>query len=153
MSILLSLHVLAAVIWVGGMFFAYVVLRPNAALLLEPPARLRLWAGCFQGFFIWVWLAVIALPASGYWLMFRLFQGMGSSPLYVHLMHGLGLLMIVLYLYLFFRPYPQLRAAVAAADWPAGGRHLAIIRHIVGTNLLLGLLTISIAAGGRWLLV
>ena len=37
MAIAIPLHLLAAVIWVGGMFFAYMALRPVAASLLEPP--------------------------------------------------------------------------------------------------------------------
>jgi len=36
----LAVHVLCAVLWVGGMFFAYVVLRPSLSVL-EPmqPSR------------------------------------------------------------------------------------------------------------------
>jgi len=44
------LHVVAAVIWVGGMFFAYVCLRP-AVGALEPPARCRLWRVALGRFF------------------------------------------------------------------------------------------------------
>ena len=46
-SLLLTLHLLAAVIWVGGMFFAYACLRPVAASLFEPPQRLTLWRSVF----------------------------------------------------------------------------------------------------------
>jgi uncharacterized membrane protein len=37
----LALHILGAVVWVGGMFAIYVCLRP-ALSTLEPPQRLRL---------------------------------------------------------------------------------------------------------------
>ena len=43
MAIAITLHVIAAILWVGGMFFAWMVLRPVAAGQLEPPARLTLW--------------------------------------------------------------------------------------------------------------
>ena len=46
--VLLMLHLSSAIVWVGGMFFAYVCLRPAAIELLEPPARLRLWRGVFS---------------------------------------------------------------------------------------------------------
>ena len=36
-----ALHILGAVVWVGGMFAIYVCLRP-ALVTLEPPQRLRL---------------------------------------------------------------------------------------------------------------
>jgi uncharacterized membrane protein len=152
MGIASLLHVLSATLWVGGMFFAYMVLRPVAASQLEPPQRLRLWATCFQGFFIWVWAAVTLLPLTGYWMLFSMFQGMANAPLYVHTMNGLGLVMIALYLWLYFRPYRALRAAVARQDWPGGAGHLATIRRIVGSNLLLGLATIAVASAGRYLI-
>ena len=37
MALLIAMHVLAVVVWVGGMFFAYFCLRPAAAKLLQPP--------------------------------------------------------------------------------------------------------------------
>ena len=46
----LALHVLGAVVWVGGMFAAYMCLRP-AAGPLDPPVRLKLWRAFFQKFF------------------------------------------------------------------------------------------------------
>ena len=151
MSVTIMLHLLSAVVWVGGMFFAYMVLRPAAAALLEPPQRLPLWVACFGGFFVWVWVAVVLLPATGYWMMFAHFGGMAYAPLYVHLMNAIGTLMIALYVWLYFVPYRRLKAAVQAGDWKSGGAHLNIIRRIVGTNLLLGLLTITIASAGRYL--
>jgi uncharacterized membrane protein len=42
-SLVYPLHVLAALVWVGGMFFAWMVLRPAAVKALEGPARLTLW--------------------------------------------------------------------------------------------------------------
>lgn len=151
MGFALLLHVLSAVIWVGGMFFAYMVLRPVAASQLEPPQRLPLWAACFQGFFVWVWAAVILLPLTGYWVIFNVYQGMAGAPLYVHAMNGTGMVMIGLYLWLYFGPYRALRSAVAQQDWKTGGARLATIRRIVGSNLLLGLLTITLAVSGRFL--
>ncbi|MGN5479437.1 hypothetical protein ACTMU2_28655 [Cupriavidus basilensis] len=55
LPILLFLHVTAAVVWVGGMFFAYLCLRPVAGQVLDPPSRLQLWRGVFDRFFRWVW--------------------------------------------------------------------------------------------------
>ncbi len=151
MAIAITLHILVAVIWVGGMFFAYMALRPAAASLLEPPQRLPLWAGTFARFFPWVWASVVLLPITGYWMVFFVFGGMRQVGLHVHLMQGLGWLMIVIYLYVFFAPYRELKAAVAAKDWPAGGKALAQIRRLVGINLLLGITVTIIATGGAYL--
>lgn len=144
------LHLISVVIWVGGMFFAYMCLRPVAASQLEPPVRLQLWVGVFGKFFPFVWLAVILLPLTGYMMISNIYSGMGNTPLYVHLMNGLGSLMIFIYLHVFFAPYQRLKRAVAAQDWPAGGKALAQIRVLVGINMTLGLLTVLIASGGRY---
>ncbi len=148
---LIILHLLAAVVWVGGMFFAYMALRPAAATVLQPPQRLPLWTRTFERFFPWVWVAVILLPATGYAIIFGVLGGMAQAGLHVHLMQGLGWLMILLYLHLYFAPFRRMQRAVAAADWPAGGAQLARIRRTVGINLILGLLVVAIASGGRYL--
>lgn len=151
MTLAITLHVLAATIWVGGMFFAYVCLRPVAAKLLDPPLRLPLWVHVFGKFFPFVWIAVIALPLTGYWMIFTVFGGMANTPLYIHAMNGIGSLMILIYLHVFFAPYQRLRKAVTEQNWPAGGKSLAQIRIMVGINMALGLLVILIASGGRYL--
>ena len=48
-TLALAFHILGTVVWVGGMFAAYVCLRP-AAGALEPPQRLRLWRNFFAKF-------------------------------------------------------------------------------------------------------
>lgn len=150
-TVSIALHLLAVVIWVGGMFFAHQCLRPAAASQLEPPARLQLWIGVFGRFFPFVWAAVILLPLTGYLMIFNIFGGMANTPLYVHLMNGLGTVMILIYLHVFFAPYGRLKRAVAAQDWPVGGKALAQIRMLVGLNTTLGVIVIAIAGGGRYL--
>lgn len=148
-SLLIVLHMLSAVIWVGGMFFAYMCLRPVAATQLEPPTRLTLWVGTFGKFFPWVWASVVLLPLTGYWMLFTLFGGFANAPIYIHLMNGIGIIMILIYLHVFFAPYRRLKQAVLQQDWPTGGQKLGQIRMLVGLNTLLGIATIAIASGGR----
>src|SRR5215470_5205929 len=97
-----ALHILGAVVWVGGMFAIYVCLRP-ALVTLEPPQRLRLMRVTFQKFFPWVWTAVLLLLASGYSMVFIVFGGFAGAGLHVHLMQGIGWLMIALFVWLFHR--------------------------------------------------
>jgi uncharacterized membrane protein len=146
---LLILHALAAVLWVGGMFFAHQCLRP-AAGPLEPPVRLALWSRVFARFFTWVIVAIAVLLASGYAMVFAVFGGFGAVGLHVHLMQAIGILMILLFFHLYFAPWRRLQAVVARQDWPEGGRQIEQIRRIVTINLLLGVLTVAIASSGRY---
>ena len=150
LSILSLLHVITAVIWVGGMIFAHAFLRPAIVETLEPPARLTLWVSVFKRFFLVVWLCVILLPLTGYSMMFSVWGSMSATPLYVHVMSGIGIIMIFIYLYIFFLPYKNLRLAVKDQRWPDGAQALAKIRFYVGVNILLGLTVIVAAAGGRF---
>jgi len=119
------------------MFFAYVVLRPSA-IALDPPQRLTLWAAVLKRFFPWVWLAIIVLLLSGYWLIFDWFNGFAASPGYVHLMHVLGWVMALIFTYLYYKIYPLFVAAVQAEDWPVAAAQMNRVRQIVLLNLVLG---------------
>ena len=152
MGIALFLHILAAVIWVGGMFFAHVILRPIAAGQLEPPVRLKLWVGVFKRFFPLVFAAIVILLATGYWMVLSFFGGFDAVGLHVHIMIWTGYVMMLIFFHVFFAPFKRLKRAVAAEDWAAGGKSLAQIRSLVGINLLIGLAIIAIASGGRYLL-
>src|ERR1035437_10039270 len=97
------LHILSVVIWVGGMFFAYVCLRPAALEVLEPPLRLRLWRGVFSRFFVWVWWAVALVAASGLIMLGQ--HGFASSPRGWHLMMTSGIVMIAIFIFVATIPY------------------------------------------------
>lgn len=151
MNIAIPLHMLATVIWVGGMFFAYLALRPVAASLLEPPQRLPLWSQVFARFFPWVWASVIVLLATGLWMVFAAFGGFGHVGLYIHLMAGLGIVMMLLFMHVFFAPYRRMKQALAANDVAEAGRRLGQIRIIIGINLSLGLIVTMIATAGKYM--
>lgn len=146
-----ALHVLAALVWVGGMFFAWMVLRPAAVAALEPPARLKLWLEVFPRFFRWVWAAVVLLPVTGMGMMHLSYSGMAAAPRYVQVMMGLYVAMLALFLRIQALQLPELRRAVDAQDWPAGGAALGKIRRTVGINLLIGMALVAfVAARPHW---
>jgi uncharacterized membrane protein len=146
---LVALHVLAAVVWVGGMFFAYVVLRPSAGPL-EPALRLALWRRVFGRFFPWVWASIVILLTSGYSMLFLRFGGFQTAPLHVNVMQLTGILMMVLFLYLFFAPWRRFARAVQKKAFSDAATELSQIRWIVAINLVLGLVTVVAGASGRF---
>ena len=141
------LHLLAVVVWVGGMFFAHMALRP-AAQALPPPQRLPLLAAALSRFVAWAAGAIVILVGSGI-AMIVLLGGMRAVGVYVHVMIGLGLVMILIYGHLVASSLKRLRAAVAASDWPSAGAAMTMARRLVGVNLVLGLVTITVAVLGR----
>ena len=145
MTIALFLHLIAAVVWIGGMFLAYMVVRPAVVEALEPPQRLKLWAAIFRRFFPWVWAAIVLLLGSGFSMM----GAMGKVPMYVVVMTIIGIVMTAIFVYIYFLPFGQLKRAVALEDWKAGGAALNTIRMLVATNLALGLTNIAVAVLGR----
>ncbi len=149
MIIGLIVHVLAAIIWVGGMFFAYVVLRPVSGEL-DPGPRLALWRGVFGRFFPWVWASIVGLLASGYGMLLFGLGGFATAGVHVHLMQAIGLLMMALFLHLYFAPWRRFQRALEQGDPAAAARQLGQIRTIVLINLTLGLITAAIGASGRY---
>jgi uncharacterized membrane protein len=145
----LAIHLIAAVFWVGGMAFAYTILRP-AAGPLDPPMRLPLWRRVFARFLPWVGVSIVALLVTGFVMIVQMFGGMAGAPLYVHLMLGVGILMMLLYLHLVFAPWKRFRTAVDAGAFPDAGKALNQIRMLVGINLTLGVITIIIGGTGRY---
>lgn len=137
---LLVVHLLAALAWVGGIFFATMALRP-ASMLLEAPLRLSLWATTFGHFFPWVWGFIAVLLVSGHALM-------GQAPARGSLlaMAAIGWAMSLLFAYLYFVLFASLKRAVAASDTPAAAQAMTRIRPVMVTNLALGLVASALGA-------
>lgn len=150
LAIAVALHALAAVVWVGGMAFAYGFLRPAAGRALEPPQRLALWRGVFARFFPVVWVAVAVLLLSGYYMVLGPFGGFAGVGLHVHVMHGLALVMTAIFAHVFFAPWQRFRRAVDRIENETAAAELDRIRRLIALNLTLGLVVVIVATGGRY---
>lgn len=149
-AIAIGFHTLAAVIWVGGMFFAHMALRPSVTEM-APPERLALWSRVLPRFFSWVWIAILTLLLTGYGVLFTGYRGgIGGGALHVDTMQATGIAMMILFTYLFFGPFRSLKRNLAQGDIPAAGAAQARIRQIVTVNLALGLFTVFIGAAGTF---
>ena len=145
-STVYTLHLLAALVWVGGMFFAWIVLRPAVIAALEGPSRLKVWVQVFPRFFVWVWAAVIVLPITGIGMIQLNFTSFETAPRYVQIMMGLYVVMVALFLRIHSLQLPELQRAVEAEQWSEGVAALGRIRRLVGINLIIGLTVVVIAA-------
>ena len=135
-----ALHLVCAVLWVGGMFFAYVVLRPSLAAI-DAPQRMLLHTQVFRKFFLVIWHAMPLILISGFVMLFVYMNGLRGAPWQIHAMLGLGLLMSAIFLAIVFGPYRQFRRTT---DRTRMAKSLDSIRKLIGVNLILGLITVII---------
>ena len=149
-TLLYVIHVLGAVIWVGGMAFALLALRPAAHEALEAPQRLALMLAVFRRFFRTLWHVVPIIILTGWGLVWGWYYGFGASVWHVHLMHLTGLVMAGIFVAVALGPFRAMRAALAAGDRAGAAAALDRIRLGVTVNLGLGLLTVAVATWGRF---
>jgi hypothetical protein len=136
------LHLVCAVLWVGGMFFTYVVLRPALAAI-EAQQRMLLQTQVFRRFFRLVWHVMPLVLLTGIGMTALLVVAAGRVPAWpIHAMAALGLVMSAVFVALVLGPYKQFRRTINRDRMAAS---LNTIRKLIGLNLLLGLLTLVIA--------
>jgi uncharacterized membrane protein len=145
----LFLHLLAVVVWVGGMFFAHFCLRPAALATLQPPQRLPLMSATLARFFVAVACSLILLWGSGMAMFAQFAAASGKPPMSWNLMAIVGVVMTGVFLVIWLRAHPRMRSALEQGDGKAAVAALDGIRRLVVLNLLLGVATIAIATLGR----
>lgn len=134
------LHLAAAIVWLGGMAFMLLALRPAAAAALQPPARLPFLVNVLSRFFMVVWGTIAILLLTG----FQMFASISlRPPAGWHAMAGLGILMCLIFAHIYFVPFRRLKLAVAQANWAEGGRHMGRIATLVTLNFTLGWIAIA----------
>ena len=103
-----------------------------------------------ERFFLWVMAAIALLLASGYGMIFGVYSGFRGVGTHIHIMQGVGIIMMLLFFHLYFAPWRRFRAAVGRQDYPEAAGQLNQIRLIVLINLVLGLITIAVGSSGRY---
>jgi len=140
-NLLVFLHLAAAIFWMGGMAFVVLALRPAVHAQLQPPQRLPLMVQVLRRFFVVVALSILVLLATGVPLLLQV-PG-AQAPRGWHAMAGLGVVMMLVFGHIFFSPWKRAQRALAAQDWPEGGKRLNQIALLVKINLGLGWLAIA----------
>jgi uncharacterized membrane protein len=135
-----ALHLLCAVLWVGGLFFAFVVLRPSL-VAIEPPQRMLLQTRVHRRFFLVIWHAMPLILITGF-VMLYLLGGMAHVAWPIHAMLALGLLMAAVFLAIIFGPYRKFRRTTDRTRMAAS---MSTMRTLIAVNLVLGLITVIIA--------
>ncbi len=143
------LHLIAAIVWMGGMAFMLVALRPAAIAVLDGPTRLRLMGAVWQRFFLAVALSIVVLFTTGtnlYTILFRatkLASGTGGVPLGWNIMLALGLLMMLVFAHIYFAGYAKFKRASAGGDLVLASKAATTIHTLMLINFVLGWLAIA----------
>ena len=142
------LHLIAGIVWMGGMTFMLLALRPAALASLDAQPRALLMAEVWRRFYALVLLAIILLFATGthmYTTTFRaakLATGQGSVPLGWNVMLVLGLSMMLIFGHIYFAGFKKYRRAVAAGEWPVAAKAAGLMHTMTLVNFTLGWLAI-----------
>lgn len=143
------IHLLAVIVWLGGMVFSHFFLRP-AVQTLEPSVRVPLMHAVLRRFFAAMLVTVLVVLLSGLGMVASVYQMAAMAdlqfqmPLSWKVMAALGLVMAALFGHIRFALFKRLDRAVQAADWPAGGKALASIRFWVAANLAIGVVIVTV---------
>ena len=142
------LHLIAGIVWMGGMTFMLFALRPAAIAAIEAQPRAVLMGQVWQRFYAWVLIAIVVLFATGthlYTATFRavrLATGNGSVPLGWNIMLVLGITMMLIFGHIYFAGFKKYKRAVASAQWPAAAKAAGLIHTMTLINFTLGWLAI-----------
>jgi len=150
-AIALILHLVAINVWVGGTFFAIVILG-RAIKNIEAAQQLLLWQLVLERFFTWAWVAVFILLTSGTWMVYSIYGGFDTIPVYIMLMGLIALLMISVFIYIYFFPYQQYKLLVQTNDVDSCIQKLAVIRFAGTVNMILGLCIVVVIGSGPYIL-
>jgi len=136
------IHILAVVLWIGGIVFMDGFLAPalrRAVAQAQPRAQLL--DVLFRNFFAAIWGAGAALVITGYGMVF-LRGGFGALSAAQWVMVVLGSAMVLLALYIFFVPFLRMRSAVLHSNWDAACAQAGRIRLLSTVNIVLAAPTI-----------
>jgi uncharacterized membrane protein len=140
-GILLSLHLMAAVVWIGGVFFMTIIMRAVVSDF-DAPERIKVMSRVFKYFFQWVWVAIAIILITGFSIIFGVYEGYGNLPWMhfkrIHLMTVIGLIMSVIFTYIYTGPFKGLQKAMRAKDSSAIQKNVKLIRLFGMVQLILG---------------
>ena len=149
-----AVHLLSIVIWLGGMFFVLVCLRPAAAAVLEPAARVTLMHASLRRFFDIVTASALVALLSGVAMIAiaraaAVRAGLAfNMPLDWYVMVALFFVMAAVFAHVRIALFRRLDHAVAGRLWPAGAAALNLIRWEVTINLVIGVFIVVVVRLG-----
>jgi len=149
-----AIHLLAVIVWVGGMAFVLLCLRP-AVRVLEPPARIALMHATMRRFLGAVGVAIAVIFVCGITMVAIAWSTATRAglrfnmPLDWYAMFAVFFVMLALFVHIRTILFRRLDAAFREQRWGDGASVLGTIRWEVSANLILGaFVTVLVRLGG-----
>jgi uncharacterized membrane protein len=148
-GLVLAIHILAVIIWLGGLFFLVVVLGPSAESL-DAAGASSVWYRTLSRSLAWGWLSLVLIVVTGVAMVFLVFGGYGHLPNIHRVNMAIGIPAIALYSYVYLMPWRQLGRAVRSSDRVVAAKKRHQVRTLLATILVLALSAAFMSALGRY---
>ncbi|MFN3976183.1 MAG: CopD family protein [Aquificaceae bacterium] len=126
---LLFLHLFFAIVWIGGMVYSLLFLKPSLREIGQEEQRGKFLKQVFSKFFLAVWLSIFVLFLTGMGLWHGYRRDFTDNPLF-HIKLFLFGLMVAVFAYIYFFLFKR--------------NKLSHISNLIGVNLLLGILVLLV---------
>jgi uncharacterized membrane protein len=146
------LHLLATVVWIGGIVINVMVISPAAKESLEPPMMMRLWGSLMKRFRKMVYVSMGIFIATGIVMMMMnsayasTFDFGDTWTLVLVLKHIFVLILIGMAIYMLEFVFPRMKKLAAKGPSPELAKADKLQRMVGATNLLLGLIILAFTA-------
>jgi len=143
--IILFVHVLFAVTWVGGMIAIRFALHPSLGLIDDGSKRLELVIAVLDRFFLMVSTAIVFVGITGIIMMLGIgFKSVPNLYVAVHVKTQIWMVMAVVYGVIYYR-FTKAKSCFAQGDNENAAKYLApLAKFLIPTNIFLGLVAIML---------
>lgn len=126
---LLFLHILFTIVWIGGMIYSLIFLKPALREILPEESRGKFLKSVLSRFFVAVWLSIIVIFITGMGLWHGYRKDFSENTLFHIKLFSFGL-MVVIFSYIYFLLFKR--------------NKIAPIPNLISINLILGILILMI---------
>jgi uncharacterized membrane protein len=150
MIIAWPLHIVAVIVWLGGLFWLSVTARPSAQHV-DAAGTPQFWQGFLSRFFVPATIAIVVVVASGIAMVKLKFGGFAHMP-HIHRANmAIGLPAIGLYVFLVTVLWRRYRRAGAGNDRHATASTAKQMSTVIAIIMALGVVASVVSAVGRYL--
>jgi uncharacterized membrane protein len=147
MTILYPIHIVAIIVWLGGLFLLVAALGPTKD---SHDASVAAREAVLSRYMPWGGASLLTIIATGIIIVRLRFGGFDGVPTLHRWNMLIGIPAIVVYGYAQLVAYRACHRAADRGDWPAVTTHLRRVRALAAAVLTLGLASSVVSAAARF---